>query len=101
MPPPAVAEESRERVSRLLEEQAQWCERLGSHLYRYLLHRVAEDVKSGGPGWSILARHAQDSEGSALPLRLMGAVHRLVLDGRAPLLTRYYPSVGGSPGPGA
>ena len=32
---------------------------------------------------------------TALPLRLMGGVHRLVLDGRAPALEAHYPSVGG------
>jgi hypothetical protein len=31
----------------------------------------------------------------ALPLRFLGGVHRLVLDGDAPDLARYYPSVGG------
>ena len=33
----------------------------------------------------------------ALLMRFMGAVHRLVLDGEAPALARYYPSVGGTP----
>ena len=30
-------------------------------------------------------------------LQLMGAVHRLVLEGRAPELARFYPSAGGTP----
>src|SRR5262245_53023022 len=31
----------------------------------------------------------------AVPLRLLGAVHRIVLEGRAPELARFYPSAGG------
>jgi hypothetical protein len=34
-------------------------------------------------------------------LQLMGALHRLVLEGRAPALARLYPSAGGTPGPAA
>ena len=30
-------------------------------------------------------------------LQLMGALHRLVLEGRAPELARFYPSTGGTP----
>ena len=41
----------------------------------------------------------------AVPLRFLGAVHRLVLDGRAPELAAFYPSAGGfvpaRPGDGA
>ena len=33
--------------------------------------------------------------GMALPLRLLGGLHRLALDGRAPALRRWYPSIGG------
>jgi hypothetical protein len=44
----------------------------------------------------VLAGHENDPGPSALALRLMGAVHRLVLDGRAPDLARFYPSVGGT-----
>ena len=36
--------------------------------------------------------------GSALALRFLGAVHRLVLEGRAPALARHYPSAGGEAG---
>ncbi|MEA2497666.1 MAG: hypothetical protein QOH26_71, partial [Actinomycetota bacterium] len=34
--------------------------------------------------------------GAAIALKLMGAVHRLVLEGRAPELGEFYPSVGGT-----
>jgi hypothetical protein len=94
-------DERRAHVAELLGEQAAWCGRLGSPLYRDLLERAAVDARSGGPVWHVLEPHADDPRSSMLPLRLMGAVHRLVLRGRAPALARYYPSAGGRPGPGA
>jgi hypothetical protein len=47
----------------------------------------------------VLADRGDDPFGSALALRLLGAVHRIVLEGRAPRLARHYPSVGGVEGP--
>lgn len=44
---------------------------------------------------NLLQLHKKDDESSVLPLRLMGAVHRLVLQGRLVELARFYPSVGG------
>jgi hypothetical protein len=38
----------------------------------------------------VLEGHERDPKGSALALRLMGAVHRLVLEGRAPDLAKQY-----------
>jgi hypothetical protein len=61
------------------------------------LERVAQDVEAGGPSWSVLRGHEDDPPGSVPALRLMGAVHRLVLEGHAPALARHYPSVGGDP----
>lgn len=75
--------------------QAGWCRSLGSPLYTHLLSRCAEDYEAGGPVRDVLEPHAQDGEASVLPLRFMGAVHRLVLEGRAPQLARFYPSAGG------
>jgi hypothetical protein len=43
----------------------------------------------------VLAGHEGDPAGSALALRFMGAVHRLVLEGRAAGLARHYRSAGG------
>lgn len=77
--------------------QAGACERLGSPLYAELLHRAAEEVVGGDVVLGVLAGHEDDPGPSALALRLMGAVHRLVLRGDAPRLARHYPSVGGVP----
>ena len=83
-----------------LRIQASWCERLGSPLYAVLLARAAEDCERGGPVWEVLHGREDDPPGSALALRFMGAVHRLVLEGRAPELARVYPSAGGDPAAG-
>ncbi len=87
-----------EQIARHLRTQANWCQRLGSPLYAYLLERAAADAESGGPICHILRPHAHTADPNALALRFMGAVHRLVLTGRAPDLARHYPSAGGSVG---
>ena len=74
---------------------------MGSPLYAGLLERCADDVGAGGPAAKVLRGHGADPSDSALGLRLMAAVHRLVLDGRAPQLVPYYPSVGGRADPAA
>ncbi|MGC1851037.1 MAG: DUF2332 domain-containing protein [Solirubrobacterales bacterium] len=70
--------------------QAKACRRLGSPLYSELLEHVAVDLEEGGPSWEILQGHEHDPRGSALALRLMGAVNRLVLGGEEPGLERIY-----------
>ncbi len=84
------------RMVALVREQAEACAALGSPLYAVLLQRVADDVESGGPAYGVLRGHEDDPGPSALALRLMGAVHRLVLEGRAAELAPFYPSVGGT-----
>ena len=87
--------EARAAVARRLRRQARACRALGSPLYAYLLERSAANAEAGGPAWAVLAGHEVDPPGSALALRLMGAVHRLVLQGCVPSLARHYPSAGG------
>ena len=82
--------------------QATACTENGSPLYGRLLSSMAEDLGAGGPTLALLAPHRDDSRGSVVPLRLMAAVHRLVLDGRAPELAPWFPSawpVGAAPHP--
>jgi len=85
-------------AAELLREQAGWCRQLGSPLYEALLERGAEDVEGAGPCWDVLADEASggsDKGGSALALRFMASVHRIVLEGRTPSLASHYPSAGG------
>ncbi len=79
-----------------LENQAAACARLGSPMYAELLRRAAADVRDGGPVAVALAGHEDDPGPSALGLRLLGSVHRLVLERRAGALATCYPSVGGT-----
>ena len=82
-----------------IREQLVWCERLGSPLYRALLAGLANDLESSGVSWRILEPHAHDPPRSLLPLRFLGTVHRIVLEGKLPSLARYYPSAGGTADP--
>src|SRR5262249_12767595 len=84
-----------EIVARRLLKQAEWCERLGSRLYSTLLRQAAEDSQAEGVCWAVLHDHHDDPPDSALALRFLGAVHRLVLEGKAPQLADCYPSAGG------
>lgn len=64
-------------------------------MYADLMHRCAADILAGGAVWQVMEGHS-GAEGSMPTLRLLGAVHRLVLSGRAPDLAPFYPSVGGA-----
>jgi hypothetical protein len=75
--------------------QADWCDQLGSPFSAVLLRHVAEDLKEEGAAWSVLAGFETEDFLSALALRLLGALHRLVLMGSLPDLARHYPSAGG------
>ena len=87
-----------EIVARRLLKQAEWCQRLGSHLYSTLLCQAAADVRAAGVCCAVLDGHHDDPPDSALALRFLGAVHRLVLQGKAPQLAACYPSAGGDSG---
>lgn len=63
-------------------------------MYSALMLRLADDIEAGGVTWRLMRGH-EGPPGSVPPLRLLGAVHRLVLTGRAPALAAYYPSAGG------
>jgi len=76
------------------------CADLGSSLYAEVLDAAIADVGADGPCAAVLQPHESNPFGSALPLRFLGAIHRLVLEGRAPRLAAHYPSAGGTPGPG-
>jgi len=72
---------SRGPFAQLLLTQAAHCARLGSPLYADLLGRAADDAEEGGPVAQMLQGHEDDPPDSMLALRLLGAVHRRVLEG--------------------
>jgi hypothetical protein len=80
-----------------LRLQARACAEHGSPMYGDLLARMADDAAAGGPVAQVLARvESTDPVADAVALRLMGSVHRLVLERRADELAAFYPSVGGT-----
>jgi hypothetical protein len=86
-------------LAELLAVQRHACRSIGSELYERILGHCMARVGDAGPIRDLLVPHERDPFGSALPLRFLGAVHRIVLEGRAPELAAHYPSVGGTPGP--
>ncbi len=99
-PPPSWVGAPAEKDPRLalaarFRWQAVWCGSLGSPLYEHLLTRAASDLESHGVVWRVLEPYATEPATFAHHLRLMGAVHRLVLAGEATELAAHYPSVGG------
>jgi len=78
-----------------LERQAAACERLGSPLYGRLLAGLLADHLAGGLTSELLVGVSERPVHDAVPLRYLGAVHRLALAGDAPELARHYPSCGG------
>jgi hypothetical protein len=85
----------REVLAGWVRFQARGCAELGSPFYAALLESAAADLDSGGAVFDVLTGFETESEWSALPLRLMGGVHRLVLQGGLAQLEPHYPSVGG------
>jgi hypothetical protein len=82
----------------LLRYQRDECGKMGSALYARVLDGVLADLAAGGACAAILGPRANDNVNTALQLRFLGSVHRLVLEGRAPALAAHYPSAGGTPG---
>ncbi|MGJ7439559.1 DUF2332 domain-containing protein [Aquipuribacter sp. MA13-6] len=88
---------------RHLHDQAQACADMGSPMYADLLRACAADLREAGDQdvlRVVLADHLHAPGPAATGIRLLGAVHHLVLTSRAPGLAAHYPSVGGTPGPG-
>jgi hypothetical protein len=85
-----------EHLLHTLRSQGRFCGASGSPMYDELFELVAADVEAGGVFATILSGHENDPSREAVPLRLLGGLHRLVLDGRAPALRRWYPSTAGT-----
>jgi len=88
-----------DRLSARFRRQAAFCRAAGSPLTADLLVGAAADLDDAGTATAELLRPLEpDPPGSVPPLRFAGALHRLVLERRAPELAVHYPSVGGTPG---
>ncbi|MCF8466419.1 MAG: DUF2332 family protein [Sneathiella sp.] len=81
-----------EAVRDAFTAQAAACEKLGSPFTARLCRLAGERLKSGGVAKKILTWQGDASAtGDSVPLRLMGALHALVLQNRSPALITVYP----------
>ena len=94
-----VGADARQIANRLRSKSSQVQGPGGSPLYAQLLEHAARDAEAAGPSLDVLRGHTEEPPGSALALRFLAAVHRLVLEGAAPPLAGHYPSAGGDLGP--
>ena len=86
-------------IGELLRARAAALERAGrSRLYVELMRRAADDADAGGIVASIFEGDPL-TPASVPELRLLAALHHLVLGGDAPQLARFFPSAGGAEPP--
>ena len=85
-------------MAEALDHQRAQCAALGSPLYARILEGVVDDYQRGGIVGELLDARTERPAHDAVPLRLLGAMHRLVLAGHLPDLARFYPSAGGHDG---
>ncbi len=80
-----------------IDVQARACLSLGSTMYHDLLLSIRSDYLASGITYKLLHGVSERPLHDATPLRLLGALHRIVLKGLDPHLAQHYESVGGSP----
>ncbi|GLQ87620.1 DUF2332 domain-containing protein [Dyella flagellata] len=80
-----------ETVCEAFARQAHYCDEHGSPLTARVLRGVGHAMREVEPALHSVASWQGDPVADALPLRVAGALHALVLNGAAPELARYYP----------
>ncbi len=70
-----------------------------TNLYGVAMRAMADDWEAGGPVRAVCAGYEDAPVGSALQLRLLAGVFRLVLGGQAPELVPHYACLGGGAPP--
>ena len=80
-----------EKLLASFAKQIGWCDNLGSPFTAGLLRLLAADLAAGGPVTALVGEWPGDPVADALPLRLAGALHALVLSSAAPELAAAYP----------
>ena len=89
--PDPVARSERNAVISAFDLQVGWCASLGSPFTARLLSLLRDDLAGGGRTADLLRSWPGDPVVDALPLRLAGALHALVLTDQAPELAACYP----------
>lgn len=92
----SVEFEGRPGLSALFARQAKAAAANGSAMYAGICQAAALDLAGESRLGDVLAPWADARAGDMLPLRVLGAAHRLVLERQAPRLALFFPSVGGS-----
>jgi hypothetical protein len=87
-----------EGAARMFAGQRAYCAKAGAETYVAILDGMIADLRAGGPTRRTLA-HWDGTDASAYPLRILGALHRLALDGKAPALAALFPTAGGMAAP--
>ena len=82
-------------IARHLRAQIPSCAEHGSPLGAAILTRVLHDLEAGGLTAALFADWQGHPHLLAFSMRLLGALHGLVLSGAAPALARHYPTAGG------
>ncbi len=86
MPKPDLAEH--------FEEQAGWCDLLGSPFTASLLRAMKADLETDGVMADLVGNWPSNPRADALGLRLTGALHHAVLTGKSEALSEVYPAEG-------
>ncbi|HEX5585997.1 MAG TPA: DUF2332 family protein, partial [Acidimicrobiia bacterium] len=81
------------------EWQAAWCRALGAPTWGAVIDAVLDRIDTDAAAARLLRHDEADPRGSAVWLRLLGAVHRLVLDDPDVPLGGYFATAGGRPDP--
>jgi hypothetical protein len=90
--------ENIERAANMFAGQRMYCVKAAVHTYVAILDGLIDDLRAGGPTKKVLV-HWDGTDNSAYPLRVLGALHRLALDGKAPELAALFPTTGGIASP--
>ncbi len=88
--------EDRRGLARDFAQQHHAAVRNGSPLYADLCRAASLDLAGPSRLTDVLAPWADSRAGDLMPLRVLGAVHRLVLERNAAALSLWFPSVGGT-----
>ncbi len=92
----AAGYEDRSGLAAQFARQSRACRENGSPLYGEICRAASLHLAAGGALTQVLERWADARDGDLIPLRVLGAAHRAVLERRAPALALWFPSVGGT-----
>ncbi len=76
------------------ERQIHACRVMGSPFTANLLQIILDDFEAGGPTAGLLSNWPREPYADAVPLRIVCALHALVLTDRVPDLAKHYPAAG-------